>query len=317
MLSYVTRRIINAVAVVFIVTFFVFVLTRLLPGSEARAILGPQHATPATIRQFDVEHGLNRPLVDQYLIYVRQLLHGDLGFSYNLNQSVNSIIAERLPRTAALLVPAIILGLAVAIPVGIYQAIHQHSTRDYSLTVASFVGYSMPTFWLSLLLIAVFSQRFHLFPPQGPMGGVSSYPSQLASMVLPIMTMTVLTIAIFTRYVRAAVSDNLVEEYVRTAHANGLSPPRVLFGHVLRNSVGPIISLMPTLLPALLSASLVVEAVFNSPGLGLLVWNSAQTRDYPVLLGATLVVSVITVLASLVADLIYALIDPRIVLGAR
>jgi peptide/nickel transport system permease protein len=170
----------------------------------------------------------------------------------------------------------------------------------------------MPLFWLGLLLITVFADLIPLFPPQGPQAYETDVGAEIIGLVLPVATLALTTIALFSRYTRSAVLDNLVQDYVRTARAKGASERRVLFGHVLRNSLIPIITLLGVNLPIITGFTLIVEAVFNYPGMGLLFWDSAQTRDFPVLLGVTLIVAIAVVLGNLVADICYAIVDPRV-----
>jgi len=310
-IRYVGRRLLQSVVVLAGVTITVFVLTALLPGSTARAILGPK-ATPIAIAAFNHAHGLDRPLPVQYAVYVWQLAHGDLGFSYLLNESVGQLIGERLPKTLVLLTLAYAVALLVAVPIGMMQAVRRNRVEDYGITAVAFLLYSMPAFWLGLILIIVFSADLSILPPEGPQGGVDTYLGQLPALVLPVLSLSLITIALFSRYMRSSVIDNLVQDYVRTARAKGASESWVLYRHVLRNSLIPLITLLGLSLPVIFSGALITEAVFNLPGMGLLFWDAARRRDYPVLLGVTLVVAVATVIGNLLADILYATADPRV-----
>jgi peptide/nickel transport system permease protein len=312
MTGYVLRRLLQAVVVVILVTVIVFILLRLLPGGPARAILG-QQATPAQVAAFNRAQGYDQPVIVQYFHYLGQLLHGDLGYSYQLNENVGTLLAQRLPKTLLLTVLATIVALLVAIPLGILQAVRRNHLSDYVLTAITFVLYAMPVFFLGLLLIIAFSQKLHWFPPQAPQSdSLLAVISQPGGMVLPVGSLALVTIAAFSRYARSAILDNLAEDYVRTARAKGALEARVLFRHVTRNALVPVITLLGVYVPYLFSGSLVTEAMFNYPGMGLLFWNAAQTRDYPVLLAVALVVSIATVAGSLLVDLVYALLDPRV-----
>jgi peptide/nickel transport system permease protein len=312
MTAYIIRRIGQAIVVVIGVTILVFITIHLIPGGPARAILGPR-ATQAAIRTFIDQNGYNRPLFVQYLSYINQLLHGNLGYSNYYNQTVNSLLAQDLPKTLVLVGCSLVIALLVAIPVGILQAVRRNKPVDYVLTGVSFVGYAMPTFWVGLLLILAFSVKLPLFPSEGPQGAtVASVLSQPRAMVLPVATLSIITIAQYSRFMRAAAIDNLVEEYVRTARSKGLTERRILLKHILRNSVMPIITLIGLNLPFLVSGAVITETVFNYPGMGLLFWNAAQYHDYPTLLGFTVVVAAVTVVGSLLADILYAAVDPRV-----
>jgi peptide/nickel transport system permease protein len=312
MIAYLIKRTGTAILVIFGVTLVVMILEQLLPGGAARAILG-QRATPAAIAAFNREHGLDQPFWVQYGLYVWGVLHGDLGTSYKLNEGVAYLIGLRLPKTLLLMALSYLVALAVAIPLGVLQAVRRNKVlEDYLPTGVTFFLYSMPVFWLALILVVIFSGTLRVLPPEAPQGPISTYWSQLPALVLPVVTLALLTIALFSRYMRSSMLDNLVQDYVRTARAKGASEFRVLFRHVLRNSLIPIITLLGLNLPAIFSGALVTEAVFNYPGMGLLFWNSAQDRDYPILLGIVLVVAASVVAGNLLADIGYAIVDPRI-----
>jgi len=312
--GFLVRRVAQSTLVVLGVTVITFVLTKLLPGGVARAILGVR-ASPQAIAEFNHENGLDLPAWQQYLYYLGQLLHGNLGFSYHLNQSVVELLQDHLPKTLILLTISTLLALAIAVPLGMLQAVRRNKLEDYFFTSLSFALYSMPPFWLALILIIIFAVNLNLLPPQGPQGAVSTYlddPSQILGLVLPVMSLALVTIALFSRYMRSSMLDNLVQDYVRTARAKGVSTTGVLYRHVLRNALIPIVTLLGLSLPGIFSGALITEAIFNYPGMGLLFWNSSQTRDYPVLLGVTLVVAVATVVGNLLADVFYAVVDPRV-----
>ncbi|WP_030992288.1 ABC transporter permease [Streptomyces sp. NRRL S-1813] len=312
MIRFLTKRLAQALVVLLLVSVIVFVLLHLLPGGPARAILGVQ-ATPESVAHFNHQQGYDRSLPEQYVRYMGRLLTGDLGESYKLNQSVAALLAERLPKTA--LLAGLALGLAVlpAVPLGVLQAVQRGKAADYVLTGAAFLAYATPVFFLGLVLILVFSQQLPLLPAEAPqadtVGGILAAP---AALVLPVLTAALGIIAAFSRYMRSAVLDNLGEDYVRTARAKGQSNARLLARHVLRNALIPLATLLGLYLPTLFSGTLVVESMFNYPGMGLLFWNAAQSSDFPVLLGVTLVVGVATVLGSLLTDIAYAVLDPRI-----
>lgn len=312
MTAYIIRRIGQAIIVVIGVTILVFITIHLIPGGPARALLGPR-ASQAAITNFIDQNGYNRPLIVQYFSYADRLLHGNLGYSYYYNQTVNSLLAQNLPKTLLLVGSSLVVALVVAIPIGILQAVRRNKPVDYLLTGVSFVGYAMPTFWVGLLLILAFSVKLPFFPSEGPQGPtVASAFADPRAMVLPIATLSIITIAQYSRFMRAAAIDNLVEEYVRTARSKGISERQILLRHILRNSVMPIITLIGLNLPFLVSGAVITETVFNYPGMGLLFWNAAQYHDYPTLLGFTVVVAAVTVVGSLLADILYAAVDPRV-----
>ncbi|MEU6476600.1 ABC transporter permease [Streptomyces sp. NPDC047017] len=314
-LLYLTRRVLQAVAVIFIVTVVVFCLLHSLPGGPGRGILGPQ-ATAQQITAFDHAQGLDRPLPVQYAYYLGRLLHGDLGTSYTLNESVSQLITQRLPKTLVLTVLSALVGLLLAIPLGMWQAVRRNKPVDYAVTTLGFVAYATPVYFLGLVLVLVFSQVLPWFPPQAPQGEtLGQVLGDPAGMVLPIVTGAASMIAVFSRYMRAATLENLSEDYVRTARAGGARQRSILWRHVFRNSLTPVVAMLGYYVPVLFGGALVVEQLFNYPGMGLLFWTAAQSSDYPVLLGCVLVISVATVVGTLLADIVQRIIDPRVKAG--
>ena len=312
MTRFLLRRTGQAVIVLLLVTVIVFVLLHLLPGGPARAALGTR-ATTQQLAQFNHDNGLDQPIWRQYFIWLQHLLQGDLGYSYRLNQSVSSLIAERLPKTILLNLLALVIAVAIAIPIGVTQAVRRNGLFDYTATFVGFVFYSTPIFFLSLMLVLVFSLNLGWFPAQAPQATtVAGILAEPAGLVLPVASLVLLEVALFTRYMRSATLDNIVQDYVRTAFSKGASPRRVVYRHVLRNSLIPMVTIIGLSLPVLIAGSLVTEQVFNYPGMGLLFYQEAVTQDYPVLLGITLVVGVATVLGTLLADIGYAVLDPRV-----
>jgi peptide/nickel transport system permease protein len=311
MARYLFWRVLQAIAVIFVVTVIVFFLLHQLPGGPARGILGLQ-ATEDQIKAFEHDQGLDQPLPIQYLHYIGRLLSGDLGESYQLNLKVGDLIAARLPKSLVLTVLSTVVALVIAIPVGVWQAVRRNRPTDYILSALSLLMYSTPVFLVGFILLIVFALNIGIFPVQAPqadsLAGVFAEPNAL---VLPVLTGAAATIAIFSRYLRSSVVDNLDEDYVRTARAKGASEARILRRHVVKNSLTSVIAMLGYYLPVLFGGALVIEKLFNYPGMGLLFWNAAQTSDFPILLGVVLVISVATVLGSLLADVAQALIDPR------
>jgi peptide/nickel transport system permease protein len=311
MAAYLSRRLVQAVVVVIGVTIIAFVLVHLLPGGP-RALLGPK-TTARQLHRFIVHNGYNRPIFVQYVRYLGNLLKGNLGYSFHYNQSVGSLLVQNLPKSALLVGLAYGLAFVVGVPLGLLQAVRRNRISDYVLTGLSFIGYSMPVFWLGILLILALAVNLHVFPAEGPQGAtVGAVLSDPGALVLPVVTLSIVSIAVFSRYTRSSAVETLVQDHIRTARAKGVTEHRIVSKHVLRNSLLPVISLIGLSLPAALSGAVVVESVFNYPGMGLLFWNAALSHDYSVLLGFTVVVSAATVVGSLLADLLYAVADPRI-----
>ncbi|MDR2974807.1 MAG: ABC transporter permease [Propionibacteriaceae bacterium] len=307
------KRLLQSFLVILLVTLIVFTLMHVaMPQGPGAGVLGLQ-ANAEQVDKFNREHGFDLPIWHQYINYLVQLSHGDFGASFKLNMTVGAAISSRLPKTILLAGICIIIALAVALPVGVFQATRRGKMADYILTGINFVIYSTPSFFLGLLLIMVFAQRLHWLPATAP-SGVPSVMALLVNpkvLVLPVITGSLGTIATFSRYMRSATVDNLSEDYVRTARAKGTSRARVVVRHVVRNSLTPVIAMLGYYLPVLLGGMLVVEQLFNYPGMGLLFWQAAQQADYPVLLGCILIIAIATVVGSLLADIIQALLDPR------
>lgn len=313
--SFLIRRVLQALAVVLLVTVVVFCLLHALPGGPARGILGPQ-ATASQIAAFNHEQGLDKPLPVQYLYFLNQLVHGDLGMSYTLNEPVSQLITERLPKTLLLTVLSAVIGLLFAVPLGVWQAVRRNKPVDYVITTLSFVAYSTPVYFLGLILVLVFSQVLPWFPAQAPQGNdVADILAQPQGLVLPVVAGAATMVAVFSRYMRSATLENLTEDYVRTARAGGSRTRAVLTRHVFRNSLTPVVAMLGYYIPVLFGGALVVEQLFNYPGMGLLFWTAAQSSDYPVLLGCVLVISIATVTGTLLADVLQRVIDPRVKAG--
>jgi peptide/nickel transport system permease protein len=312
MISYIIRRLGQAVIVILGVTLLVFVLRHLLPGSIARAILGT-HATPQAIAQFNKVNGLDKPLPLQYVSYLVQLIHGNLGYSFKQNMTVDAIVKNELPNDVLLVGVSLVLALVIAVPVGLLQAVKRNTITDYTATGISFILYSMPSYLLGLLLVAFFAVDLKLLPAAAPdastIGGVLASPSAL---VLPIATLTLVTCALFSRYMRSSAIEGLAQDYIRTAKAKGVGTGGILFKHLLRNSLIPVITLVGVSIPGILTFGLIIEQLFNYPGVGLSYYNAAVNGDYPVVYGITVLVALVTVLGNLFADVAYAVLDPRV-----
>ena len=311
-MTYFLRRAAQALVVVIGVMILTFILIHLVPGSAARAVLGVK-ATAGRIAIFNASYGLNRPLYVQFGDYVDQVLHGNLGVSYMTQQPVLTEITQRLPSDVLLLGASTVLALLIAIPMGIYQAVRRNRLSDHLLDGVSFTLYSMPDFFFAIMLIALFSVQLRILPPEAP--SAQSLTGMLAdprALVLPILTLTLVSVAGFSRYMRAAAIDVLAQDYLRTARAKGASERLVLFRHVLRNSLLPIVTLVGLSFPGIIAGAVIAEEVFNFQGMGLLFFQAATEHDFPVLLGCTLIIGVATVVGNLAADFAYGILDPRI-----
>jgi peptide/nickel transport system permease protein len=312
--AFLIRRVLQAAVVLLIVTMLTWALLRMIPGNVAIAVMGPTaYRDPGAIRVFNADYGFNLPWYRQYFLWVGNLLRGNLGFSWTLNQSVTSLLANALPKTIVLVGISTVVAIILAIPIGMVQAVRRNTVIDHAFNASSTILYAMPDFLVGIVLILVFSIKLSIFPPEGPQNeGFGAALGNFNALILPIITLSVTTVALFSRYMRSSVLDNLVQDYVRTARSKGASERRVMVRHVLRNSMASTMTLIGLSIPTILAGALITEAVFNYPGMGYLFYQAAARDDYPVLLGFTVVVAVATVIGNLLADIGYAVLDPRV-----
>lgn len=291
----------------------VFILAHVIPGGAARAALGPR-ANANAIRLFNQQNGYNLPIWDQFYQYVKGVLtQFNLGYSYKNNSGVSTLIEQRLPKTLVLVGISTVFAILIAIPLGVLQVVRRNRPIDYALTGGAFMFYAMPSFLLGQLLIIYFAIDLHWFDVEAPQGStVGSVIADPRGLILPILTLSAITVAAFSRYMRSSMMEAMTQDYIRTARAKGASSVRVLFRHALRNALIPIITLIGLSLPAIIGGALITETVFNFPGMGLLTTNAALTTDVPLLLGTTFVATLATVAGSLIADVLYAIVDPRV-----
>ena len=312
MTSFLIRRLFQSIIVLVFVTLITMLLIHLVPGGPVVALVGVR-ATPAQLAYYNHLYGFDQPIWVQYWRWVSQFATGNFGYSLKNNQSVISEIQEYLPKTLLLVGLSTVVSLVFGIPLGIYQAVKRYTVTDYALTWVSFLGYATPTFFVGLILIDWFSLKIPLFPSQAPQGTtVAQILSQPAAMVLPVVCFAFVEYALWSRYMRSSVMDNLVQDYVRTARAKGASERRVLWGHVFRNSLITIVTLLGLSIPTLVAGAIFVEVVFNYPGMGLAFYNAAQNVDFQTLMGFTVIATLATILGNLAADVGYAMLDPRV-----
>ena len=312
MISYLVRRLVTSVIVVIGVSIFIFILLHAIYPSPARDVLGLQ-AKPAAIAAFNKQNGYDDPVIVQYLRYMNNLLHGNLGYSYAENQSVLALFKERVARSVYLSGVSLLIAVLIALPLGIFQAVKRNSIGDNVATSAAFILYSMPSFFLGLILIQVFALSFPIFNFEASQStNVWVVMGDWYSMTLPIFTLALIEVAAFSRYMRSSSMDVLAQDYIKVARAKGLPERLVLTRHLVRNASLPMVTLIGLSLPALLAGNLIVESLFNYQGLGLLFYESLQKVDYPVMLAYTLASAILVVVGNLVADIALTIADPRI-----
>ncbi|MDT5106318.1 MAG: peptide/nickel transport system permease protein [Mycobacterium sp.] len=308
---FLARRLAYSLVVLLGVLVLVFALVQLVPGDPVRIALGTRY-TPEAYDALRSASGLDRPIIQQFFGYAGSALTGDLGVSFRNGDPVAGILLDRLPATASLAIAGIVIALLIALPAGIWSALHEGRISDGIVRVTSQLGVSVPDFWMGILLIALFSTTLGWLPTSGYRPLLGDPGGWLQHLVLPGLTVGLVAAAILTRYIRSAVLEVAAMGYVRTARSKGLSPRVVTFRHTVRNALVPILTITGIQLATILGGVIVVEVVFAWPGLGRLVYNAVAARDYPVIQGAVLLIAVLFLLINLIVDMLYAVVDPRI-----
>jgi peptide/nickel transport system permease protein len=316
---YVIRRVFISVLLLLFMSVAFFALTRFTPGSPFSAGENPR-ANQGNIERRFHNLGLDKPWYEQYPDYLDGLVHGDLGQSFSYDQPVSQLLMNRVPNSVLLLGVSFILSLSIAIPLGIFAATRQYSKLDMATSVLSYVGVSAPSFLVGIFLLLLGGVALrHLtggtiyFPLFGMnQGGTTGLVDTVWHMVLPVMSLSIVSVAGFSRFMRASMLEVLHQDYVRTARAKGLPARVVNYKHALRNAILPIVTLIALQTPQFVSGAIITEGIFSWPGMGLLAFQAAADRDYPVVLGVAMFVATLTVLFNLLADITYAIVDPRI-----
>lgn len=308
---FLARRLLYTLVVLFGVLVLVFALVHLVPGDPVRIALGTRY-TPEAYEALRSASGLDRPLIEQFFGYIGSALTGDLGVSFRNGDPVTVTLLDRLPATVSLAVAGIVIALVIAIPAGIYSALHEGKLSDGIVRVTSQFGVSIPDFWMGILLIALFSTTLGWLPTSGYRPLLSDPVGWLQHIILPALTVGVVAGAIMTRYIRSAVLEVASTGYVRTARSKGLAPRVITERHIVRNALVPVLTITGIQLATILGGVIVVEVVFAWPGLGRLVYNAVAARDYPVIQGAVLLIAALFLLINLIVDALYAVVDPRI-----
>lgn len=311
MLVFALRRLLSTIPTLLIVSLLVFGMVKLLPGDPARLMLG-EEATPQAIEELRRSLGLDRPLPQQYLSWLGNVLTLDFGRSLKDNASVSALIGDKLPVTIQLAVFSMVISMLIAVPAGIVSALRRNTWVDQGVTLLALSGISLPNFFLGILLIYLFSIRLAWIPASGYTDFVTNPRQNLLLLLLPAITLGVHSGAVLTRYLRSSMSEALTQDYVRTAHAKGISGGRVTFKHALRNALIPFLTVFGLQLGGLLGGAVITEQIFSIPGFGRLLVDAVFTRDLPVIQGMVLVSAVAVFLVSFLVDLGYAAADPRI-----
>ncbi len=321
MTTYAIRRILQTIPILFIISILLFLMVRSAPGGPLTAARRNPNITEEQIQKLEEQLGLNRPLPVQYAEWLGDMLRGDMGQSIKFRRPVSEMIGERIPNTLMLVGVSFLVTLLIALPVGILSARKPYSLFDYVATTITFMGQSLPVYWLGLGLILIFYVAIKNPVTGGPLfpgGGMNTFgkegnlPDMLWHMVLPVTALSLGWAAWYSRFLRSSLLDVLHEDYIRTARAKGLADRAVYYKHALRNAILPLVTLIALDLPTLFAGALFVETIFSWPGMGRLFWDAARGRDYPVLLGVVMITAVLIVTANILADLAYGLLDPQV-----
>lgn len=303
MLKVIVRRVIDMVPTLFVVATVVFVITRVIPGDPAAVMLGPQASVEA-IENMRAQLGLSDPMYLQFFNYMMDLLRGDLGVSIYYKEPVTSLILERFPNTLLLSICALTLALAVGVPAGIVSATKQYSIYDYVFMFLSLLGVSMPIFWLGVMLVLFFSVNLGWFPATG-MG-------TFKHLILPSVTLSTISMATFARITRSSMLEVVRQDYIKTARAKGLRESIVIWKHALKNAIGPLLTVLGLQISMMLGGAVLTETIFSWPGMGRLIIDAIEKRDFMVVQGTVLFIAVIFVVVNLIVDLLYMAINPRV-----
>ncbi len=313
---YVTRRLLIAIPTLLVISFVVYAILALAPGDPLAQFAANPNIPPEVREKIREAMGLNQPWHIRYVKWLLALLQGDFGYSFGSHSPVAGLLVERLPNTLAVVGVAYVLGLLLALPIGMISAVKRYSLFDHAATTFAFIGFSVPTFFTGLLLIIVFSINLRWFPfiydSTVKVNDFASFVEQLKQSIMPIAVLTLFNTAGLARFIRAEMLEHLPLEYVRTARSKGISERLVILRHVLRNSLIPVVTLVALGIPAVFAGAIVTEQIFRVPGIGELLVRSIGTSDTPVVAAIVFLFAVLVVLFNLIADVLYAVLDPRI-----
>jgi peptide/nickel transport system permease protein len=327
MTGYVARRLLYALLTFFGITVATFALIHMVPGDPVQFYLGKSgsmHVSMEALQAIRHEHHLDEPLVKQYVYWLRGVLTLDFGRSIVDRRPVTELVFDKLPATFQLNLIAFLVAASIGVPVGLWSATRSGRLSERAAAVVFFLLYSLPSFWVALLLMELFSVKLRILPlfgmtsdQYGDLGGAARLLDRIQHLVLPVATLAYAQLAIFARFSKSALTEVIRQDFITTARAKGASPGAVLWRHAFRNALIPLITLLGLTIPYLISGSVIVEQIFQWDGVGHLYFQSISSRDYPTVLGLTVATAIVTLFASLFADLLYAAADPRIRLGDK
>ena len=313
--KYILKRILIAIPVLIGITLIDYAIM-CLAGSPLEMLKGPR-ISDAAFQAKEIAAGLDKPLIVQYFVWLWQLLQGNLGYSMKSYEPVSAMIGSHIGPTLLLMGASLALSLLIAVPAGIYSAVKQYSKGDYAVVTASFIGSSIPSFFLALILIYIFTVKLGILPSGGmnTLGMDGSVEDTIRHMVLPVTVLAVSLAGSNIRYIRSSFLEILQQDYLRTARAKGIGYKRVIWKHAMRNALLPIVTVIGMQIPMLFGGAVIIEQVFSWPGLGLMTMTAIMGRDYPVIMGVCLLSAVVVLVSNLITDILYALVDPTIQLN--
>ena len=313
--KYILKRILLAIPVLIGITLIDYAIM-CLAGSPLEMLKGPR-ISDAALQAKEIAAGLDKPLIVQYFVWLWQLLQGNLGYSMKSYEPVSAMIGSHIGPTLLLMGASLALSLLIAVPAGIYSAVKQYSKGDYAVVTASFIGSSIPSFFLALILIYIFTVKLGILPSGGmnTLGMDGSVADTIRHMVLPVTVLAVSLAGSNIRYIRSSFLEILQQDYLRTARAKGIGYKRVIWKHAMRNALLPIVTVIGMQIPMLFGGAVIIEQVFSWPGLGLMTMTAIMGRDYPVIMGVCLLSAVVVLVSNLITDILYALVDPTIQLN--
>jgi peptide/nickel transport system permease protein len=308
---YILRRLLQAIPVVFFSTFMVFMVIHLIPGDAAAVLAGP-NATPEALAAIRQDMGLDQPLLVQYVVWVGHLSQGDLGRSTLSGQPIAKLLQARAPATIELTMAAMIISIAIALPLGILSATHVRGRLEWGISTIQSLWLAIPNFWAGILSIIIFSLILRWLPPGGRVADGNNLADSVKSLILPATTLALYLAAGLSRFIKFNLLEVLFDDFVRTARAKGLSDTAVVYRHALRNALLPVITILGVQFASLLGGTVIIESVFSWPGVGGLMLDGISNRDYAVVQGGLLLLVLLFVGINLLVDLTYAIVDPRI-----
>jgi peptide/nickel transport system permease protein len=312
MIKLIIKRIIQAIPMLLFVSIVSFMLIQLAPGDPVEAFVTPK-MSPADIERIRHNMGLDKPIIIQYFMWIKNIFKGDFGYSYINHRPVLDQIMERLPATVGLGGASLMVALIVSIPLGLIAGVNKNKFIDNVLNIISYIGISIPSFWFAMMLIYIFSLKLNLLPSMGMHTiGVNSFGDIIKHGIMPCIVLSFGNISEIMRYIRSNTISQLGEEYVTIQYAFGSNKTKILFNHILKNVLLPVITILGMSLPQLVAGAFITETVFGWPGMGRLGINAIFSFDYPIIMAITMISSLLLIVGNLIADILYGFVDPRI-----